>query len=501
MRYVQQSSRLRTQAGYLLILVLVFGSVFFTIMAGIIGYAVTQSQVVTQRYLLDMSSEIAEAGLNYYKWYLAHYPDDVTNGTGLPGPYVHQYFDPEGAAIGEFSLSISSSTYCGDVAAIEVSSTGYTYENPSLTRTLTARYAQPTVAEYAFIINSNVWAGDDRTIVGPYHSNQGIRMDGTNLSTVTSGQDDWTCTGSFGCSPSQTVPGVYTTSGNANESLFAFPSSPINFTDLTIDLAAMQDRAQNAGGIYIPNSGNYGYRVTFNGDGTVTVRRVTGTTQYWAYSNADGWFQERRVISATAPYGTYPIDQNCPLIYIADNVWLEGTVDQKVSLAAAGTDAFGNDPTIVLQGNIEYNDPETDGLLAIAEDDVLLGVDVPDAMTVNGIFVAQNGRYGRNSYCHPSYDYNNCIRCTASFGFFCVSWADYSMPTALQPYTRRTSLSMTGTIVSNGRVGTKWSQGGTFTSGFATRTNAYDRNLVNDPPPLIPNTSDVYEFTEWQEVD
>ena len=238
--------------GAFLVLVLVLAAVFFAIISASVGYVVTQGQVVQQRYLLDRSSDIAEAGLNYYKWYLAHFPGDVTNGTGLPGPYVNVYQDPEDGAIGEFSLNIASSTYCGDIASIEVASTGYTYEDPTLTRTITARYSQPTVAEYAFIINSNVWAGSDRTIVGPYHSNQGIRMDGTNLSTVTSGLTDWSCTSSFGCSPTQTVDGVFTSTANANPALFYFPSAPINFTDLTIDLANMKDRAQNNGGLYIP---------------------------------------------------------------------------------------------------------------------------------------------------------------------------------------------------------------------------------------------------------
>lgn len=219
--------------------------------------------------------------INYYKWFLAHYPNDTTDGTGLPGPYVHVYSDSESGAIGEFSLEISSSTYCGDVASIEVTSTGFTYADPTVSRTITARYARPTVAEYSFIINSNVWAGADRTIIGPYHSNGGIRMDGTNNSIVTSCQANWTCDSSFGCSPSSVKDGVFTTTANSNTTLFSFPSAPINFTGLSVDMAQMLNRAQNAGGIYIAPSGSYGYQVIFNGNSTVTVRRVTNTTQYW----------------------------------------------------------------------------------------------------------------------------------------------------------------------------------------------------------------------------
>lgn len=478
------AKKVMNSKGFFLVLVLVLGSIFFAITSAFIGYIVTQSQVVQQRYLLDRSSDIAEAGLNYYKWYLAHFPNDVTNGTGVPGPYIEPYYDPEGAAIGEFSLDIASTTFCGDIASIEVSSTGYTYEDPSLTRTITARYAQPTVAEYAFIINSNVWAGADRTIVGPYHSNQGIRMDGTNQSTVTSGLMSWTCTSSYDCSPDSTEDGVFTTTANANAALFSFPSSPINFTDLTIDLVNMKDRAQNNNGWYFTDSGggNDGYRFVFNGDGTFTVHTVTNTYSYWGYSSADGWQVEDNVISSQSSGTTYNIDPNCPLIYVEDRVWLEGVVDEKVTLAAADTTSSSVNPDIILQDNITYVDPDEDGLLAIAENNVLIGLTVPNDMEVNGIFVAQDGRYGRNYYKVSGY------QDVLSFH---------------NSYVCRNSLTMNGTIVSNGRVGTRWtgSYCGGYSSGFGTRYNSYDRNLVDNPPPLVPNTSDVYDFTEWREED
>jgi len=468
-------------SGFFLVVVLIYGAIFFTMSSAFIGYIVTQSKVVEQRYHLDLASDIAEAGLNYYKWYLAHYPNDVTNGTGLPGPYVHTYYDPEGGAIGEFSLNIASTTYCGDIASIDVSSTGSVYGS-TIERTISARYARPTVAEYAFIINSNVWAGSSLNIVGPYHSNQGIRMDGTNNSTVTSGVTTWSCTSSFGCSPTQNRDGVFTTTGNANPLLFSFPSTPINFNNLTVDLANMQSRAQNNGGIYMPSSGVYGYRVTFNADGTVTFRTVTDVRGYTAYSQELGNHTERNIIRTMGATVTQSINPSCPLIYVADKVWLEGTVTQKVTISAAGTDNYGNDPDLILQGNITYADPANDGLLAIGENNVLLGVDIPDTMNISGIFVAQKGRFGRNHYTY-------------------ANLPNPSGPLDYRPYYERDTLNMVGTVVSNGRVGTQWVSGATFISGFHDRNNSYDRNLVDNPPPLVPNTSDVYEFIEWREED
>ncbi len=471
------------QKGYLLVVVLVFGGILFLIISSFFGYIATQNKAVIQRVELQKALDIAEAGLNYYKWFLAHYPNDITNGTGLPGPYTQVYYDPEGAAIGEFSLEVDSSAYCGDIASIEVSSTGYTYADPTLSRNITARYSRPSVAEYAYIINSNVWAGADRQIVGPYHSNGGIRMDGTNYSTVTSGQTTWNC--DF-CSPSGNRDGVFTTTANANPSLFSFPSAPIDFTGLTIDLAQMQDRAQNAtGGVFIPPSGAFGYRITFNSDNTISVRRVTGTTQYWGYSSQDDWQPERHVISNTSgPTTDYPINPLCPLIFVQDKVWLQGVVSQKVTIAAADISSASINPQIILNDNITYTSATTSGLLAIAEQDVLVGLNVPDVMTLNGIFVAQQGRFGRNYYCQNCWDDGN----------------KGLSPNSLDQYHIRDSLTINGTIVSNGRVGTRWSNGsGNTTSGFENRFNSYDRNLVLNPPPLVPKTSDVYTVTEWRD--
>ncbi|MFT7506997.1 MAG: hypothetical protein ACI92I_000134 [Acidimicrobiales bacterium] len=465
------------QKGALLVLVLVFGAIFFTMMASFMGFVVTQVRVQESKYQQEQARQIAEAGINYYKWYLAHNPDDVTNGTGLPGPYVFTYDDPELGTIGEYSLEIASNTFCGDVSSIDITSTGSTYEEPTLQRTVYARYARPTVAEFAYIINSNVWAGSDRTIIGPYHSNGIIRMDGTNNSTVTSGQEDWVCDGSLSCAPDSngtTLDAVY--GDGPNGDLWTFPSTPINFTGLTVDLAIMRDKAENSGGIYIPPSGDYGYRVTFLGNGDVQVRVVDSTYNYWGYSSQNGWQTERHVIYNDDPYATYTINEECPLIFVEDKVWLEGVVDTKVTLAAADTDSPGVDPSIIINDNITYANASS-GLLAVAEEEVLVGLVVPDDMELNGIFVAQNGHFGRNYY--------------STSGVFSIH----------DSYTKRNSLTINGTIVSNGRVGTKWSCGGSYCSGFETRYNSYDRDLVNNPPPLAPETSDDFKFVEWREED
>ncbi len=244
-----------------MVLVLVFSGIFFTIITGFLGYVITQNKLVNFRYEQQRATEIAEAGLNYYKWFLAHYPADLTTGVGQPRPYT----DPvTGLVFGEYTLQVASTTYCGSIASIEVESTAFTYEEPSAVSTLRARYTRPNVAEYSFVSNTGVWYGAGGSVVGPLHSNQGVRMDSAHNSTVGSGQANWTCNSSFGCSPSQVVNGVFTTSGDSTPGLFSFPASPIDFAGITLDLGDMKSRAQNNGGIYYGPSGSFGYEVVFN---------------------------------------------------------------------------------------------------------------------------------------------------------------------------------------------------------------------------------------------
>ncbi len=457
--------------GYLLVLILVFGSIFLTMIAAFISFIVTQHRSQIINYHREQAIDIAEAGLNYYKWFLAHNPGNVTNGTGVAGPYVGVYSDPEGGPIGEYSLTVASSSACGETYAVDIVSTGKTYAEPNYGRTVYGRYAQPTVAEYAYIINSNVWAGADRVIVGPYHSNGGIRMDGTNNSTVTSGQETWSCTPSFGCTPTTTRAGVF--GAGANFDLWSYPSTPINFTGITVDLADMQYKAQNAGGRYFGPSGRSGYHIIFKSNGTYDVRRVNSKHNE---PNGYAWGRYMHILNGTTLLGNYPIPTGCAVIYVEDQVWLEGVVKGKVTLAVADVDTVGRDPSIILNNNITYADANS-GLLAIGEYDVLIGLEVPDNMTLNGIFMAQLGHFGRNHF-------------------------DTSIPASWRAYIKRNSLTINGTIVSNGREGTKWVNNlGVYTSGFNTRYNSYDRDLVSDPPPLTPETSDTYEFIEWREVN
>jgi hypothetical protein len=220
-------------------------------------------------------------------------------------------------------------------------------------------------------------------------------MDGTNLSTVTSGQESWVCDGSMSCAPGgtgATVNGVY---GNGpNDEFWSYPSTPINFTGITVDLSEMQTKAQTGGGIYFAPSGRVGYHLVFKSNGTFDMYRVNSKH---GEPGGYAWGRYMHILNGETLIGNYTIPAGCPIIYVEDQVWLEGVVKGKVSIAAADVDTAGVDPSIFLNNNITYANA-TSGLLAIAEYDLLIGLVVPDNMTLNGIFIAKNGHFGRNHY-------------------------------------------------------------------------------------------------------
>lgn len=465
--------------GVTVMLVLVFMGVFILIVGTISSYVFTQAKYGRAKYAREQALHLAEAGLEYYRWFLAHYPNNLTNGTGLPGPYVQNVSDPEGAGVGTYSLTVQGSTQCGVVQWVDISSQGKATIAPTFPRTLTARYMKPSVAEYSYILNANVWAGADRNIIGPYHSNGGIRMDGTNNSDVTSSVATWLCDASFGCSPTQTRNGVF---GSGSGSAFwQYPVPTVDFAGMAINFSTLQTYAQTSG-IYLNHSNSAGtdqrgWRIIFRSDNTIDAYRVTGTSGASSLHVDDlsQWYTDYHTITNQTYVGRYTIPSNCALIFVRGKTWIEGTVASKVTLVAADTGSFS--PDIILNGNISYTTTDGSvGLTAIAERSVLYGLQIPDNMSVRGVFVAQNGYYGRNLYA-----------CTYS------------------PYHIRNSLTVHGTVVSNGRVGTQWTYSGVSgcgsgaTSGFLTRTDTYDRLLAFSPPPFTPSASQDYRFVLWRE--
>ncbi len=466
--------------GSVTVYTLVFGTIFLFVFMSLMNMVLTWHRVSLQSAAQQSSLHIAEAGIEYYKWYFLHFPEDLLDGPMTYGPLPFQ--DPQGRVVGEFLIEVESTLQCGEIGAVDISSTGWTSQFPEVSRTVQIRYARPSVADFASIINSNVWIGPDHEIKGPYHSNGGIRMDGENQSLVTSARSSWICTGSFGCEPSEERPGVFTTA-NGKEELFSFPVVPFDFDGMTGDIAAIRSATipspEGQGrGVYIPSSvsGN-GYRVLLSGRG-MSVYEVTALDQVYAYSQERGWHWERSIIADEQFYGSYDLPDECGAVFIEDDIWLEGSVEGKVTLTAGNMTDPNVSSNVWLKNNIEYSGPAggrdgSNGLLVIAQGDVSITLDSPDSMEIQGAFIAQNGRFGRNHYPCSLYP-DDCLK---------------------------SYIEVVGSVVSNGRVGTQWVDSiGTILSGYVRRETIYDPRQSPDPAPFLPSTSPLFKVVRWKEV-
>lgn len=466
-----KSYKLKANTGYVTMLVLVFAGVFFVIVSALSGFIFIQNKVQIAKENREKAFQIAEAGLEYYKWFLAHFPNDLQDGTGVSGPYVHSYSDPEGGTIGNFSLEVSGNIQCNTITSIDITSTGTTDDDPTLERVLFGRYANPSIAEYAFISNTSDWKAE-QTILGRYHTNGGVRMDAINKSLVSSAVSNWTCNSTFGCSPDSTEDGIF---GTGDSTLWRYPVPQIDFNGITADLVLMKDLAQNNGGIYLGDSGAAGYHIYLQSDGTFDVYRVNSTGDGdWGYSSQWGWEQEYYNILSETFLQTYTPAAGCGLVFVEDMLWIEGTVNGKVTFASADLINSNIETDVLITGNIGYSTLDgSDGITIIAEEDVLIPLQVPNDMSIRGIFIAQTGHFGRHFYsADPGYN-----------------------PT----HAYKNSLTVNGSVISNGRTSTKWLCSSVYCSGFNTRSNSYDQTQANNPPPLTPYTSDDFRFILWKE--
>lgn len=452
---------------------LVFAGVFTVSVSALMAFIMTQAQLGSTKAVREQSFGIAEAGLEYYHWFLAHYPTDVQDGTGGSGPYVHTYDDPTGGTLGTFALDITANKSCGQIQSVDITSTGESYQDSRFKRTVFGRHALPSVAEYSYVVNEDTWVGADSNITGPQHSNGGIRMDGTNNSLVTSAVSSWSCTSSFGCSPTQTVGGVF--GDGPNSVLWQYPVPTVDFANMAANFGDLKSYAQ-ADGIYLApysSTTSYygyqtalnGYHLIFNSDGTVDIYQVTNTSGYWGYQSDIGWLPDFHIITGETFIERRAVPTDCALIFVEDKTWIEGVVKGKVTVITAHVNN-SYDPDVILRDDITYSSQDgSDGLTVVSEGGIFIPPQSPDNLELNGIFVAQGDEFGR---------------------------AYYSGDTKSQ-------LTIHGTVISNHRMGTQWTCGGSFCSGYANRDTSYDRLQTTNPPPFTPAATTTPRYILWRE--
>jgi len=445
------------ERGNVLMFVMVFGAISFSlIVVGVTGYAVFENQASNKIFNREMAFQVAEAGINYYRWHLAHNKTDYQDGTGVAGPYIHEYEDKDGNVVGHYSLNITPPVFGSTIVAIE--STGWLDIQPNSRRTIKVRLGFPSLTDFAFLTNTDAWIGDTEELHGKFHANGGIRFDGVGDAPVTSAVPTYICKAHHGCGNIE-KPGIWG-QGEPTD-YWSFPMPAQDFSVITEKLANIKEASQEEGGIYLTSSGQQGWRIEFKNNETMNIYKVTATNCYKAKDIGDNnYFWPCIDIKTMGDPISYDMPAN-GFIFVEDDVWVDGVVKGRATVGTA------EGKSIIINGNLVYetkNDGNVLGL--IAEQNILVPHDSPNVLEINAAVLAQNGAAKRYYY----------------------------------PGDTKDQLTIYGSVISAGIWTWSWvSGGGAIVSGYENTNATYDVNLTYGPPGGFPVGSE-YNLLSWEEV-
>lgn len=482
--------------GFMLVGILVFASIAVLVMTAVLGGAVTNIRLSEHIYNREKAFHISEAGNEYYRWHLAHANLDFNDGAGATssGPYIHTMYDKEGVPMGAFSLNITPPIPGSTV--VKIVSTGSVL-TASTTRKIQTTLAVPSLAKYAVAANEAIRFGEGTEVLGPVHSNNGIRFDGLAHNLVTSAlssYDDPDHSGAveFAVHTHVNVPPSSGTTDTfraleappssvpSRPDVFIagrqFPVPAFDFAGITSDLASIKSQAIISG-LYFGASGGRGYRVLLKTNDTFDLYKVTSldspSNSCINNSSGDttvGWGSWSIKSSGGQTFlQNYAIPAN-GLVFLEDNVWVEGQINTARITIAAGRfpDSASTRPSITVNKDLLYtNYAGQDVIALISQGDFNVGLASEDDLRIDAALVAQNGRAGR--YYYDSACGGNYIR---------------------------SILTLYGMIATNKRYGFAYSNG----TGYLTRSLNYDANLLYGPPPSFPLTTSQYSTISWEEV-
>lgn len=489
---------------------LVYGLVIMTIvsivMTSIIGFVVTQTKYSLQTQGREQAFQIAESGIHFYRWYLAHQVEGRTasqvaafwatgNPYGVATPYEVEYRDPGGDPIGKYKLTVTPPATGSTI--VTVVAEGWTYRFPNTKRIITVRFRRPSWSESAVLANDVMRFGEGTEVYGKIHSNQGIRFDGVAHNLVTSAvssynDPDHTGNNEFGVhthvnappatgvndsyraaeAPPATVP--------ARTDVFlagrSFPEPAVDFNGVLGDLSSMKSVAQAGtdGSRYFANlSSDVGRRIILKTNGTFDTCRVasaslTGTTPTYDIATTNGYKRTSGSGTCNTCSGlcvqNYAIPSN-GVIFVEDNLWLDGQVNGK-KVTIVGADLTSNtSPSVYIANDLLYTNYDGSDIIGvIGQQNISIPKSSDTNLRIDGALLAQQGKVGR-----PDYGTSDS----------------------------KNSITVNGAIATNQRYGFAWTNG-SQNWGYTTRNLYYDNNLLYYPPPYFP-TGTQYEMDLWRE--
>lgn len=468
---------MKNKKGQIALEVLIFSGIIAILLSGFVTLVSVSYLLSARDYNQAIAFGIAEAGIEYYRWHLAHMPTDFQDGAAEAGPYTHNYYDKDGNLLGQFVLNITPPPIGSSVVIIN--STGELADDPAIKKIIEVRMGKSSFAKYAAVLNDNVRFGEGTEVFGPIHSNGGIRFDGLAHNLITSAlatyddPDHSVGVYEFGVhthlAPTDPLPpNPVPLRSDVFQAGRNFPVPAIDFVGIAQTLSQIKaDAISN--GFYASSSQAFGYEIVLKTNDTFDFYRVTAlrTPPSGCASNQDGWGTWS--IQATSSIGIYPIPTN-GLIFIEDNVWVRGQIDTaRLTIASARfPDIISTRSSITVNNDVLYtNYNGQDALSLIAQKNINIGLRSENDLRIDAALMAQNGRVGRYYY-----------------GSQCGS------------YYRRDTITSYGMIGSSQRYGFAYTDG----TGYQTRNIIYDSNLLYSPPPSFPLTTDSYQIISWDEI-
>ena len=527
------------QSGMTVPLVLIVASILIVFGVSLISWSITGHKDTIRKVRQTQSLQVAEAGVNYYKWHLAHNSSDYKDGNdwccnedpdltlddcgGVCGPYIHDYRDyssdpdSEGEVIGQFSLKITPSETGSTINTIE--STGYAYGNNSTRKKITALVGKRSLAEYSFLTHSPIWIGSDEATSGPLHSNGGIRFDGTCNAEVTSAVEEYNCSGTgHGCSG--TKPGIWGSGGPTT--LWRFPVSPIDFDLFTVSLANIKADSLSGGTYFGGNAGICGNGVC----GIMEDRHscpedcpsqcgngnCQGSETYDTCPNdcpIEGYLVR---FKSDATFNVYKINS------LKERIWY---YDFEVGSWRQEAEEIDDGPMALEQVGGDYNMPEN-GVIFI-EDDAWVDGTVKGKITVAAARLDGESDFARIRI-NGNIKYPDGERYSGANNLGLIAQGDVLVPryapddltidaTLLSqnghvyyryywPHSIKNKIEVYGGIITNLFWTWTWVSwnGSEYVTvdGYDETSTIYNNNLTFNPPPSFP-TSENFEVLKWSE--
>lgn len=481
----------KNQSGTILMVVIASTTIFLAALIGLVSLAMYEQKLYTQQAAKHEATHMAEAGINYYVWLLAHEELDYYDGTGHDpgpagppyGPYIHTFTEPSGVLTGTYSLEITPPVSSSTIVTIK--STGWMNKYPNIKSDITVQYGKPSLAHFSFLTNTNAWFGPNESLSGEVHANGGIRMDGSNDALVTSLKETYLCGADNGCNCTcstasdcwsaaycpghaccgETKPGVW--GAGPNSSLWEFPVPIVDFDVISTNLDDFQATALNFGS---SGGSNKGYHIIFKNNGTFDVYKVNSLKAAIKQLN-DDWSAAMvniaEEINTQTLMGNYPIPANGQ-IFFEDNIWVEGVVKGRATVVAASlTGGITKWKTIHINNNINYLARDGHNILGlIAQKHIKVPRHAPTDLNIDAILLALNGHIYRSLY---------DIKVT------------------------KNSITVYGGILSKQDWNWTWVNSvGAVTDGYTHTASIYDPQVTYSAPPAFPTTSE-YSFISWDE--